>query len=237
MQRYFSKIKNENEFILADDDIRHITRVMRMKDQDEIIVVFENNPYLCCLEDVNQNISIKIKKELEKKDFGIPEIVLVVPLLKEQKMDLILQKATELGVNQIIPYLAEHSIIKLKDDNSTKKLERWNKIVKEASEQSHRDCIPLISDVKKFNEIKNLEGLNLICSTREKNKNIKNVFTSNKNCAKINLVIGPEGGLSKKEENELIESHFIPVTLGNRIMRVETVPLFIMSIVNYEFME
>jgi len=237
MQRYFSKNKTQNEFILNDDDVRHITRVMRMKDNDEIIVVFENTPYLCCLEDVNQNLKIKIKNELEKKDFGIPEIVLIIPLLKEQKMDLILQKSTELGVNKIIPYLAEHSIIKLKDGNSDKKLERWGKIVKEASEQSHRDCIPVITDILKFDEIKKLEGLNLICSTREKNKNIKNVFTSNKKCAKINLVIGPEGGLSKKEETELIESHFIPVTLGNRIMRVETVPLFIMSIVNYEFME
>ena len=77
----------------------------------------------------------------------------------------------------------------------------------------------------------------MVCSTIEKQNTIKKVFKNNYNCDKINMLIGPEGGISPKEEEILINNGFIPVSLGNRIMRVETVPLYLMSIINYEYME
>lgn len=237
MQRYFSSKKVDNTLILNDDDIYHIKTVMRMKDNDEIIVVYNKTAYLCCLENVKENIVISIKNELEKVDYNTPNITLIIPILKEQKMDLILQKATELGVDEIIPIITNRSIIKLKPDDYSKKLTRWMRIVKEASEQSHRIDIPNITAIKNISELDNIEGYKVVCSTKEKVKNIKLVMKNIKTCDKINLVVGPEGGLTPKEEEELNKIGFESVTLGNRILRVETVPLFLLSIINYEYME
>ena len=237
MQRYFRKKLIDNSFILNDDDLYHIKTVMRMKDNDQIIVVYNKIAYLCCLENVKDNIEIIIKNELEKVDYKTPNITLIIPLLKEQKMDLILQKATELGVTEIIPIITKRSIIKLNPKDYDKKLARWERIVKEASEQSHRIDIPSITSIKTIDELENIEGKSFVCSTKEKSKNIKLVMKNIKTCDKINLVIGPEGGLDLKEEEMLNRIGFESITLGSRILRVETVPLFLLSIINYEFME
>ena len=237
MQRYFSNKKENDYLILNGDDIYHIKTVMRMKDDDEIIVVYEKTAYLCCLENVKENIKIRIKKELEKVDYHTPEITLIIPILKEQKMDLILQKSTELGVSKIIPIITKRSIIRLNDKDYEKKKMRWMRIVKEASEQSHRVDIPIISDIKKIEQLDEIEGLKLVCSTKEKVKNIKLVMKNNQNCDRINLVIGPEGGLTNEEETKLNELGFDSISLGMRILRVETVPLFVLSLINYEYME
>ena len=237
MQRYFSKEKIDNKLVLNNDDLYHIKTVMRMKDNDEIIVVYDKKAYLCCLENVKENIEILIKNELEKVDYKTPNITLIIPILKEQKMDLILQKATELGVTEIIPIITKRSIIKLNDKDYDKKITRWSKIVKEASEQSHRIDIPNITTIKTIKELDNIEGKSYVCSTKEKSKNIKIVMKNVKSCDKINLVVGPEGGLDSEEENLLNKIGFESITLGNRILRVETVPLVLLSIINYEFME
>lgn len=235
MQRYFSKQKIEDTFILKNDDYYHIKTVMRMKDKDKIEVVYDEIPYLCEINNISTNIEIKIIDKLDIIKDNMPYITLLIPILKEQKMDYILQKSTELGVNEIIPVIMERSIVKI-EEKENKKLERWNRIVKEASEQSHRNTIPKIDKIEKINTL-NLKGLNLVCSTVEKENTIKKVFKNNINCDKINMLIGPEGGISQKEEEILKSNGFIPVTLGNRIMRVETVPLYLMSIINYEYME
>lgn len=235
LQRYFSKQKIDNTFILNNDDYYHIKTVMRMTNNDNIEVVYEEIPYLCEITNIENDIKIKIVKELDVIKDKMPYVTILIPILKEQKMDYILQKATELGVNKIIPVIMERSIVKV-NEKELKKLERWNRIVKEASEQSHRNTIPKIDKIEKINTLK-LNGLNLVCSTIEKQNTIKKVFKNNYNCDKINMLIGPEGGISPKEEEILINNGFIPVSLGNRIMRVETVPLYLMSIINYEYME
>ncbi|MBP3461003.1 MAG: 16S rRNA (uracil(1498)-N(3))-methyltransferase [Bacilli bacterium] len=237
MQRYFSEEKINNQLVLNEDDIYHIKTVMRMKDNDEIIVVYKKIAYLCCLENVKENIKINIKKELEKVNYNTPIVNLIIPILKEQKMDLILQKATELGISSITPIITNRSIIKLKPSDYDKKMTRWKKIVKEASEQSHRIDIPDILDIKEIKDLDKIDGNKYVCSTREKSKNIKLVMKNVEICDRINVVIGPEGGLTEKEEEMLNKQGFLSITLGNRILRVETVPLFILSVINYEFME
>jgi len=235
MQRYFGTRKKENEFLLNDDDLRHIKVVMRMKNMDEIIVVNDELSYLCYIDNIETNIRIIEKKLLDSNSKTIPYTCLIIPVLKEQKMDYILQKATELGVLEIIPYYAERGIIKEKE-NCDKKIVRWQKIIKEASEQTHRNNIPIISNIKRLDDIK-VEGINIVCSTAKNLANIKNILKTINKCDRINIVIGPEGGISTNEEQKLIENSFIPITLGNQILRVETVPLFVMSTINYEFME
>lgn len=235
MQRYFSKEKKEKELLLSKEDWFHIHKVMRMKNHDEIEVVYEECVYRCeILNDFNQ---VFIKEKLEHPTDTLKEITLILPLLKEQKFDYILQKATELGVSRIIPTIMERSIVKFDGEKEEKKLSRWTKICKEASEQSMRVRIPIITEIKTWNDLEHLEGVKFVCSTREKQNNLKKFLNNHQKYDKLYIVVGPEGGLSEKEENRLIDMGFEPVSLGDRIMRVETVPLFLLSVLNFQNME
>lgn len=233
MQRYFSNELKKDKFILSNDDWYHIKTVMRMNNRDKIEVVYNKDIYLCEID--NNNINIVDKIDNNPDPFA--EVILVIPLLRENKMDLILQKATELGVSKIIPVVTERSIIELKGEKEVKKIMRWERICKEAAEQSQRNIIPLVTNIQTLADLEKMDGLRIVCSTKEKNQNLKLFLTKHKKYDKIIIVVGPEGGLSDKEENYLMEIGFNPVTLGNRIMRVETVPIFILSALNYEYME
>ncbi len=237
MQRYFANKKIDNTFILNNDDLFHIKTVMRMTDNSKIEVVYQHQVYICHLENVNKNIKIIIDILKKEDHINSLEITLVVPLIKEQKMDLILQKSTELGVHKIIPFIAERSIIKLDEKKEINKIDRWQKICKEASEQSKRVDVPIVTSVKSLSDLLNYNGKKLVCSTKKDVNYIKMVLQNKAEYDKLIIVIGPEGGLSEKEEKFLVENGFLPVSLGNRIMRVETVPLFLLSVINYEMME
>ncbi len=233
MQRYFALEKKDNIFVLRNDDYYHIKTVMRLKIGEKVEVVYNKEAYIC---EIIADYQIKVLKKIDSTEINI-ETILIVPLLKEQKIDLILQKSTELGVSRIIFFNAKRSVVKFDESKENKKLERWNRICKEAAEQSKRCTIPIIDFVKNINDFSKLDGIKLICSTTEKANNVKKVLQANKNCVKINMIIGPEGGFESSEEQTFVNLGFIPVTLGNTIMRVETVPIFLLSIINYEYME
>ena len=157
-------------------------------------------------------------------------------LVKEQKMDYILQKSTELGVDEIIPLNAERSIIKI-DNKENKKIERWNKVLKEASEQSKRNTIPILDKIYSLKDLKDIDIKHkYICSVKEKEKTIKSILSKISISDTILFVIGPEGGLSDKEEEILVESGFERITLGSNVLRTETASSFILSAIDYEFM-
>lgn len=236
MQRYFGIEKINNNLILDSSDYHHIKNVMRMKDDDKVEVVIDNKVYLGCIENVKSNISIKLIRELEILEDSMPQVNLIIPLLKENKMDLILQKSAEMGVSKITICPFSRCMVKV-NEKIDNKINRWMRIVKEASEQSFRNSIPEVSFISKIEELKDLSGVNFVCSTRKIENNLKMVLTKTRNCDTINIVIGPEGGLSNEEEDYLNSIGYDSVTLGRRIMRVESVPLFILSIINYEYME
>ena len=225
MQRYFCKKIVNNKVTLYDDDYHHIKSVMRMNVNDKIEVVFEKKVYECIIKSEDYK-TIEIDKELNIDLKDEIEITLVI----------VLQKATELGISKIIPYYAQRSIVKDISEKEDKKIIRWSRICKEASEQSKRNTIPIITTVKRIEDL-NLDGVKLVCSTCEKNENLKMFLQSQNIYDKITIVVGPEGGLTSNEEQKFNSLGYKSVTLGNRIMRVETVPIFILSVLNYELME
>lgn len=231
MQRYFSNLKQDNYLILTKEDLYHIKTVMRMKQGDNIEVVYDHKLHICQL-DNDQALIKEVNNQITDKKV---QYILCVPLLQEQKMSFVLQKATELGVDKIIPILTTRSVVKIKEKQEHK-LNRWYRICKEASEQSKRLDIPFIEKVTKIEDLK-LSGLKIVLSTKEKDMTIKKVLKNNLNCDKIIMVVGPEGGLTDQEEKALNELGFVSVTLGQNIMRVETVPIYLLSILNYELME
>ena len=234
MQRYFAIDKVNDLFILESSDLHHICNVMRMKSGDFIEVVFDRVLYRCKV-NINNNVSVCYDSILPG-NLDVMDIVLIIPVLKEQKMDLVLQKATELGVTHIIPVITERCIVKL-NDRESKKLDRWSRIVKEASEQCKRISIPVIGGVCSISDLNFSDGVKLVCSTRENRKNLKNIMHNLNGCDKMYIVVGPEGGLSISEEEKLNSLGFVSITLGKRIMRVETVPMYVLSVLNYELME
>lgn len=234
MQRYFSTTKLTNKFLLSADDLYHIKTVMRMKPSDKIEVIYQKELYIC---ELSNQYEAEIVEKISSENNQLREITLVVPLLKEQKMDLVLQKSTELGVARIIPIVTERSIVKFDETKKTKKIIRWQKIIKEASEQSKRLDIPILNTIKILEDLKDLDGLKIVCSTAQNIDTLKKVLKNHKNCDKVTVLIGPEGGLTADEEEKLVSYGFVRVTLGKLIMRVETVPMFVLSSLNYENME
>lgn len=235
MQRYFAEIKDDKVY-LSKDDVHHITNVMRMKDNDNIEVVYNSKLYLASIKNIN-NLDICVTKELKQMDDKLPQVTLVIPNLKEQKIDLILQKGTEIGIDEFIIVPFERSVVKYDERKEKVKLERWKKICKEASEQSMRLDIPLVSIEKSMKFLENRDDLRLICSTNERDNYIKTVLKNNSGCDKITLVIGPEGGIAPNEEIYLESIGCKKITLGTQILRVETVPIFLASIIRYEYTE
>lgn len=233
MQRYFVKEKNDNQFILENTDIHHIKKVMRCKNNDKIEIVYDKKVYLCNIDDIEtMNLSI-IKTYSEERESNV-NLTIAVSLVQEQKFDLILQKLTELGVNEIIPVKTERSIVKLDKSKESKKKTRWETICKEASEQSHRITIPKINDIITLKELLNQKKeLNLICSLNDTTKPLEEYLTNN--LKEILFVIGPEGGFTNKEEEFLIENGFQSTSLGKRVLRVETAAIYVASIINYVY--
>lgn len=237
MQRYFAQEKRENTFILEPLDYHHIKHVMRMQENEEIEVVFKGILYLACVKNIIGDVSIELIKAFPEKQEKEVQKTICIPYLKEQKMDFILQKATELGVDEIILIPLERSVIKTKEEKEERKLDRWMRIVKEAAEQSKRIHLPKILLLKDLKALENLHGLKLICIAQRECKSIKKVVKTGAECDKISMVVGPEGGFSPKEEELFLQMGFVPVHLGKRILRTETVPLYLLSILNYELME
>ena len=235
MQRYFANLKNGSSFVLFDSDVHHITNVMRMRSGDFIEVVYDGILYKCHIE-FEPSFSVFLDSIIDDQVSDCMDITLIVPVLKEQKMDFVLQKSTELGVNRIIPIVTSRCVVKV-NDKEDKKISRWTRIVKEASEQCKRKSVPIIDNVRSINDLNFSSGVKFVCSTRENQKNLKNVMHNIEKCAKMYIVVGPEGGLSIDEENKLNDLGFVSISLGNRIMRVETVPIYILSVFNYEFLE
>lgn len=235
MQRYFVKNINNDNVYLDDGDIHHVKNVMRMNVDDIIECVYDEKLYRAKIKNI-EPLEIKVIEKKEISYFLKPYIVMIIPLLVEQKMDFIFQKCTELGVDEFYIYDAVRSKIKIDQEKYEKKVNRWSKICKEASEQSHRIDIPKIEGIYKLKDLKDCPGCNIICSTK-KTENFKNVLKKNINCDRINIVVGPEGGFDDKEEEILVSFNYFRASLGPNVLRVETAPLCAFSFINYEFME
>lgn len=235
MQRYF-KDTNLDLFELSVDDSYHITKVMRNKIGDKIEVVIDKKLYICEIVELKDLVKVQRIEEVIC-DSELPCFVAIAQsLVKEQKMDLILQKSCELGVSEIIPINATRSIVKL-DKKETKKIERWNKILKEASEQSKRVVIPKVNEIMDIKDLTNLDyDIKILCTVNELSMSLKKVLDKDLTNLKILFVIGPEGGFTDNEEKILIDNGFISTSFGKRVLRTETASLYALSIINYILM-
>ena len=230
MQRYFAEIIN-NKVKLDDGDVHHLLHVMRAKIGDEIEVASENKIYSCIVKSLSP-LEIVVNYEIPT-DSELPvKLTLFFALAKGDKIDFVIQKATELGATRIVLLKTERCVVKFEEKNLDHKLERFKKIAKEASEQSHRTRIPEIIGVVDIKNIPShlLADINLLAYEKEAGST-KTIFDSVEKKS-ISVMIGPEGGFSEEEVNHLINySKFHLISLGKRILRTETAAVYALSVI------
>ncbi|MGG1686324.1 16S rRNA (uracil(1498)-N(3))-methyltransferase [Pseudalkalibacillus sp. NRS-1564] len=246
MQRYFisaSQVQDDHVTI-EGEDVKHISKVMRMTVGDNIICCTEDGKSaLCELEEINSDLIKAVPLEWLEEQKKLPvHVTIVQGLPKGDKLETVIQKGTELGADQFIPFKAERSIVKWDEQKSAKKLQRLKKIAKEAAEQSHRTTIPLIEMPHSISSlIKASESYDykLIAYEEEARAGetaalVQTLHEANVN-DRIMVVFGPEGGLSDNEVASLIQAGFASCGLGPRILRTETAAMYVLAAVSYHF--
>jgi 16S rRNA (uracil1498-N3)-methyltransferase len=235
MQRYFidKDLFKDEELILTDSNAHHIKDVMRYKKSDKLIInTFKGKVFLAEIIDfMKKDVVVKIIKEI-KSDYKPLNLDLGISLIKKDNFELILQKTTEIGIKKIIPLKTERSIIKI--DDFSKKKQRYETIIKEASEQSERSILPIIDD---YSDISTLDLIDydhkFVCYAREDSLTINEALKLVKRSENVLVLIGPEGGFSLTELTELTEKGFVSVSLGKTILRAETAAIYVASIFRF----
>ena len=251
MPKFFvnSEQVNNGEIRIIGDDVNHIKNVLRMK-IDDVFNVCDNISsinYKVKLDTFEQDAVVcKILEKCENIAESNVKVHIYQGLPKADKMELIIQKSVELGVEKIIPVEMKRCVVKLDGKDKIKKIDRWNKISEVAAKQSGRDIIPEICQVEtvkqmadKFDEY----DLVILCYENEKDLFIKDVLKDSRineilyenNGLKIAVIIGPEGGIDSTEVEAMSEKGARVVSLGSRILRTETVAISLLSIIMYEF--
>lgn len=247
MPKFFVEGKqiDEKQVKIQGEDVNHISNVLRLKKEDEIIIgnKEDGKSYQAkIIEQRKDYILCQIIKQIEETTEPQVQITIYQGLPKAEKMEYIIQKATEIGVKEMIPVSMKRSIVKLEGKDEKKKLERWQKIAEVAAKQSRRDKIPQIQNIQTINQVKekiSTYDLFLIAYEQEQENTLKQVLVNLKNKKmqenKIAVLIGPEGGIAEEEIEKLKENDKVEViTLGKRILRTETAPLVILSNILYE---
>ena len=247
MPKFFVKQNqiNNDQINIIEDDVNHIRNVLRMKKDDTIHICNQDTGenFIARINLIEKNnINCKIIEKMDASTESNVQITLFQGLPKFDKMELIIQKNTEVGVCKIVPVIMDRTIVKLDEKDKTRKLERFNKIAEIAAKQSMRDKIPEVTPFIKSKEISNfIDDYDIIIVAYENEhthmlkQTLKEIHT--KENYKIGIVIGPEGGISEKEIEMFEGLNFKLISLGKRILRTETAGLVLASNIIYELEE
>lgn len=247
MQYYFVESDQwiHDTVTISGDDYHHIVNVMRKKVGDNVICSHpEGYQARCKIIDITDRVKLSVVDTLES-DTELPvDVTIVQGLPKGDKLEWIVQKATELGARSFVPFNAIRSVVKWDNKKQAKKIQRLEKIIKEASEQSHRQRLPEIHAVQSLKDIVELsKGYDHLFMAYEEtarelaSKKLHSHFEAISKGDRLLIVIGPEGGLDEREVAAFYEADFKPIRLGPRILRTETAPLYLLSALSYHFEE
>ena len=222
-----NKSREGDCYFITGADYNHIKNVLRMNIGDSFLVSCGDGSDLCEIECIeNETITAKIIEE-NYQNTNLPiKIYLFQGLPKADKMELIIQKAVELGVEEIIPTEMEHCVVKLEEKKKAAKVNRWQAIAESAAKQSKRNSIPVISDVLSYKEaLKKAESLDVLLVPYENERGMlatKEALAKIQKGMTVGIIIGPEGGFSDKEIALAKEQNGEIISLGKRILRTET---------------
>ena len=245
MHKFFTpkELINGDVAKIIGDDVKHIYKVLRISEGEKVTLNnCEGVEYLGRVKSVSkQEVLIEILEKLESNNESNVKIYLFQGLPKSQKMDLIVQKGTELGITEFIPTITHRVDVKLKGE--FKKLDRLNRIALEAAKQSKRSIIPKVLEPIEFDEVlEKINSLDLLIVPYENANNfgIKTLINELRkennidNIKNIGIFVGPEGGIEEDEIERLKDKGAYIVTLGKRILRTETAGFVATSLIQYE---
>lgn len=241
MHRFFVKRSDISGEIITirGEDLKHIKSVLRLKEGEQVSICDgEETDYIAKIESIDsQEVVLSVQESFRSKGEAPVSLKLYQGLPKGDKMELIVQKCTELGVAEIVPMATKRAVVKLSDAKKTgKKLERWQKIAEEASKQSKRGRIPVVNRLVTIKEaIAELpeDDLVLMLYEAEEKQSLKEIL-KNYSGERISVFVGPEGGFDESEVEALRASGAKVVSLGKRILRTETAGLVASAIIMYE---
>lgn len=219
----------------------HIVRVLRLSPGDAVTLVDEKaNEHKGVIDQVAKEwVAVKIAMSVEapETNANAARITICQAIPKGEKIDLILQKGTELGVHDFWIFGGRRSVVRVRDDQRNNKLERWNRITSEAARQCGRRTIPAVSWFPSAVEAADAShhDLRLLLWEGEREKNLKSTLAGIGRPATIAVAIGPEGGFDPLEVRHFAKHGFQPICLGERILRTETATIAITAILQYMF--
>ncbi|SFE28778.1 RsmE family RNA methyltransferase [Alteribacillus iranensis] len=243
MQRYFLDPEQftSAEVYLEGEEAKHISKVMRMEEGDQIICLDnKGRQALCVITEVAQGlVKANIKKELDHHPELPIKVTIAQALIKGDKLDYVIQKGTEFGASSFTLYAAERSVVKWDRGKSRKKLDRLKKIAKEAAEQSERLFIPEINYCTSLEQLIADHDSGPVIALHEdtarsgKHKGLRELFNSH--LRSLFVLVGPEGGFSEKEANWMHDYQVNMVSLGPRILRSESAALYLLAALSYQY--
>lgn len=229
---------NDDEIIILGSDVKHIRDVLRLRVNDKIELSCSGTNYYCEIGQIQKDrVVANINSSKEGSNESKVEIVLFQGLSKGNKMEIIFQKGTEIGIKEFYPVATYRSVVKINDiKKEQNKVERWNSIVEEAAKQSKRDYIPKVKGVVSFSEMLEIlkDEINIIVPYEDEIVRTIKTGISEIKPGKVNIIIGPEGGFEANEIEKLKEIGAKVVSLGPRILRTETAGLVAATIILYE---
>lgn len=236
MQRYFIDESKEN-IQLSDEQIHHIKNVMRMHVDDEIEIIYKEEGFIYKIVSLNPFEITQVSKIKNSSELNV-NLVLLYCLPKGDKLELVIQKATEIGVNEIVLVKSSRCISKFTNDDFRRKRDRYIKIATEASEQSHRFKVPKIEKMINYKDIAKLHfDYAYIAYENEDLGSFKDDISKIKKGDRVAILIGPEGGFSLEEVEYAEKCNYKSITLGKRILRSETACISSLSVLAYLFEE
>ena len=243
MRRFFvEKIPYHADLILIPEkEANHITKVLRMKEGDRIIIFDgKGKEFESIIDKVSyKEVWVRIIKNLSSRPLSPLKITLAQAAVKGPALDYILQKATELGVNDVVFFYSERTVVKLNTDNLGKKMIRWQEIIKSASRQCGRAFLPDLKPPISFEDLikgaTNKNTLRLILWEREENHTIKDLLKSVHPVPHVIAVVGPEGGFTDEEIHFAKRYDFRLLSIGRRVLRSDTASIALLSILQYEW--
>jgi len=237
MQRYFINETIESNITLHDESvIHHVFHVMRMKIGDEIVLCDLNKQcYAVKITEMNPNV-LKGESLYPIKHQTHPlNITLGQALIKKDKFELVIQKASELGVNHFLSVSMARSIVKIDEKIKHKKVDRFKKIAKEAAEQTRRNDVMSVGEPTELHNIDyDLYDHVLVAYESEQSKSTKKILKTFSKGSNVLILIGPEGGFNEQEIAYLKSKGALSISLGPRILRSETAAFYILSALSYE---
>ena len=235
---------SETDIIVTGSDLNHMKNVLRMRiDEAVVICDGQGTDYHCKIRSYENDSAYLdiIEKDETNTELGT-KLYLFQGMPKKDKMELIVQKAVELGAYEVIPVMMKRTIVKLEDKKKeAKKIERWQSIATSAAKQSNRGYIPRVHEVVSYKEALQMASeLDMVLLPYENDKGMshtKELIKSAKNKKSIGIFIGPEGGYEESEIAQAVEMNMEPITLGKRILRTETAGLTTLSLLMFELEE